>query len=128
MAVLLKNGAAVVAVMDERQHQTKSNTAANASLSPHHQGKTAMFHDFLGVKTAGGGGGGGPDPPLPSSAAFAKTDDVRLSDASPAVSAGASSGGGRGGPISTTSDLGSGELVYHLLLAWFLFTVFLSLL
>lgn len=102
----------MVAAMDERQHQTKPNTAANASLSPHQQGQAARFHDFLGVKTAGGGGGGGPEHPLPSPAALTKIDGVRLSDTSPAVSTGTSSGGGLGGPISTTSDLASGELVY----------------
>ncbi|KAK4770016.1 hypothetical protein SAY87_030548 [Trapa incisa] len=90
--------------MGERQNQAKPSTAANAPLSPHHQGKAAMFHDFLGVKTAGDCS---PDPALASPVAFVKTDDARPSDASPAVSAGASSGGGRGGPISTTSDLGS---------------------
>ncbi|KAK4797128.1 hypothetical protein SAY86_029454 [Trapa natans] len=97
--------------MDERQYQTKPNNAAYASLSPHHQGKTAMFHDFFEIKTVTGTSGGGsicvPDPTLASHAAIVKNDDARLSGASTAVSAGASSGGGRGGPISTTSDLGT---------------------
>lgn len=59
-----------------------------------------MFHDFLGMKPS-------PDSPV---VLLPKGSDSRLTEASPSASAslGASSGGGRG-PISTTSDLGSGQ-------------------
>ncbi|XP_031372973.1 protein TIFY 8 isoform X2 [Punica granatum] len=106
MAVLLNNNGAAMA----QQQQLKPNSTANAALSPHQQAKPAMFHDFLGIKmaSAGAGGVGAPDLPLPPPAALAKSDDVRLLEASPAASASAGASiGGRGGPISTTSDLGS---------------------
>lgn len=59
-----------------------------------------MFHDFLGMKPS-------TDSPV---VLLPKGSDSRLTEASPSASAslGASSGGGRG-PISTTSDLGSGQ-------------------
>lgn len=62
-----------------------------------------VFHDFLGMKYSDS-----------QAVLGAKTASFRNSEASPSasVSLGASSGGGRG-PISTTSDLGSGESLLY---------------
>ncbi|KAA3490719.1 protein TIFY 8 isoform X1 [Gossypium australe] len=89
------------------QSKTSNTNNANTTNTPthlqHQQVKpAAMFHDFLGMK------------PSNSSVVLApKATDARFSEASPSPSASvaASSGGGGAGrgPISSTSDLGSGQ-------------------
>ena len=93
--------------MAQHSKTTSTNNNANAHnttaahLQQQQQVKPTMFHDFLGMKAT--------DSPV---ALAPKATDARFSEASPSASAslGASSGGGGGGrgPISSTSDLGSG--------------------
>ena len=90
------NNATTLSSQQQKQQPEKQK------LEEQQLGKHTIFHDFLGMKPG--------DSPvlLPAKA----STDCRLSDPSPSASAslGASSGGGRG-PVSTTSDLGSGEFV-----------------
>ena len=81
-----------------------SKSIASNTGTPSSSEMNPIFHDFLGMSCAS-------DSPVvfaPKTAGHG--GDARRSEASPSASAsaGASSGGGRG-PISTTSDLGSGE-------------------
>lgn len=89
------------------QQSMPNNADNNRNHNHHHQENQQakpMFHDFFGAKPNN-------DSPvvLGPGQKSAAAADARLSEASPSASAsfGASSGGGRG-PISTTSDLGSG--------------------
>ncbi|MBA0564364.1 hypothetical protein Golob_009311 [Gossypium lobatum] len=96
---------AAVLKMAEQSKTTNTNNANTTNTPTHLQHQqvkpAAMFHDFLGMK------------PSNSSVVLApKATDARFSEASPSPSASvaASSGGGGAGrgPISSTSDLGSG--------------------
>ncbi|EOY31378.1 TIFY domain protein 8 isoform 1 [Theobroma cacao] len=95
--------------MAQQSKTTNTNNANTNNTSTHlqhqQQVKPTMFHDFLGMKAT--------DSPV---VLAHKATDARFSEASPSASAsvGASSGGGGGagrGPISSTSDLGSGVAV-----------------
>ncbi|MBA0755257.1 hypothetical protein Gogos_021682 [Gossypium gossypioides] len=97
---------AAVLKMAEQSKTTNTNNANTTNTPTHLQHQqvkpAAMFHDFLGMK------------PSNSSVVLApKATDARFSEASPCPSASvaASSGGGGAGrgPISSTSDLGSGQ-------------------
>lgn len=96
---------AAVLKMAEQSKTTNTNNANTTNTPTHLQHQqvkpAAMFHDFLGMK------------PSNSSVVLApKATDARFSEASPSPSASvaaSSGGGGVGrGPISSTSDLGSG--------------------
>lgn len=78
---------------------TTNNSSQQQKQKQEEQLLKPIFHDFLGMKPG--------DSPV---VLAPKASDCRLSEVSPSASAslGASSGGGRG-PISTTSDLGSGQ-------------------
>lgn len=83
----------------------KNSATVSTNTADEVKPASTIFHDFLGKGSA-------PDSSLAAGAAAGK---VRLpSEASPSasVSIGASSGGGRG-PISTTSDLGSGKASFY---------------
>lgn len=79
-----------MAVLRMAQHNNGNHSASQQLVKP-------IFHDFMGMK------------PTDSPVVLApKTADVRLPEGSASVSVGASSGGARG-PLSTTSDIASGE-------------------
>ena len=95
---------AVLKMVQQRKTTNTNNANTNnisTHLQHHQQVKPTMFHDFLGMKVT--------DSPV---VLAPKATDARFSEASPSASAsvGASSGvGGAGrGPMSSTSDLGSG--------------------
>lgn len=89
-----------MAVMRMGHSKSIANNTGTASGS----GMNPIFHDFLGMSCASD------SPVVFAPKTVGHGGDARRSEASPSASAsaGASSGGGRG-PISTTSDLGSGE-------------------
>lgn len=89
------------------QQSMPNNADTNAKRHHNQENQLAkpMFHDFFGMKPN--------DSPVVLGSASKSAADARLCEASPSASAsfgGASSGGGRG-PISTTSDLGSGQFL-----------------
>lgn len=91
-----------MAVMRMGHSKSIANNTASASGS----GMNPIFHDFLGMSCASD------SPVVFAPKTVGHGGDARRSEASPSASAsaGGSSGGGRG-PISTTSDLGSGEFL-----------------
>ena len=108
MAVLL-----IMAAQQGMPNNVNNNAITRHQQQQHqhhheHQLVKPIFHDFLGMKPSDSS----PSVLVPKTTT---TPDVRLSEASPSsasASLGASSGGGRG-PISTTSDLASGESLPH---------------
>lgn len=78
-----------------------SSVAAISCAGDEVKGASAIFHDFLGKGSA-------PDSSTVVGPAAGKVRPPSEASPSVSVSLGASSGGGRG-PISTTSDLGSGK-------------------
>ncbi|GMI89175.1 TIFY domain protein 8 [Hibiscus trionum] len=79
------------------------NTNNTSTHLQHQQVKPTMFHDFLGMKATD------------SHVVLApKATDARVSEASPSASASFGGGAAGRGPISATSDLGSGQVGNHL--------------